>query len=585
MQIEHIFERERISKNSEDAAFLLTNKNLGYCYFSEKPKSRYEGVFFQINGKVFRVIAEIGIKGKLKKIINRFYEIERICSENSEKFFIPFFKNSLVYELKKSCYITLKLDIRGIYSQENFGRYYSIFEENGKLIVKYTKKNEIDGSIEYETYLVIHGAEKYEKIDKWEKVFYERDKERNSWPFELYIYSALRIKAKRLIFCFSENKDKATKEADDIAKNTDLLKEMQRVTVMKNLSLDRKKFLRELKFAYLCCLNSLNQLRDSEGIIAGLPWFFQHWTRDELVTMSIFEPKERKKILLKYLKKIKEDGRVENILNSEKTNADSVGWLFKRISENLVLFSPKEKKIIADILEDVVDRLQIRYMMNGFIYNEKCETWMDTSFADDKGRDGARIEIQAMFLNMLLLAYKLTGNEKYKKSEERLREKLRRDFWNGKILADGFQDFTIRPNIFLAFYIYPKILSREEWEICFENSLKKLWCNWGGISTIDKEHHLFFPKDTGEDPRSYHRGNSWFYLNNLTALSLHRINKKKFKRYIEKILDASTKDILWNGAISHHSELSSAGKLSANGCVAQAWSAATYIEAINEIFG
>jgi glycogen debranching enzyme len=71
-------------------------------------------------------------------------------------------------------------------------------------------------------------------------------------------------------------------------------------------------------------------------------------------------------------------------------------------------------------------------------------------------------------------------------------------------------------------------------------------------------------------------------LNNLAALVLYKVNRKKFEKYVEKILKSSARDILWLGAIGHHSEISSAEKQEARGCVAQAWSAALYIELINE---
>ena len=51
---------ERIVKY--DASFLLANKIGGYCWLSSKPDSRYNGVFFNINGKMYKVIEDIKIK-------------------------------------------------------------------------------------------------------------------------------------------------------------------------------------------------------------------------------------------------------------------------------------------------------------------------------------------------------------------------------------------------------------------------------------------------------------------------------------------------------------------------------------------
>jgi len=161
---------------------------------------------------------------------------------------------------------------------------------------------------------------------------------------------------------------------------------------------------------------------------------------------------------------------------------------------------------------------------------------------------------------------------------------VRAEFWDGKILADGLADWTIRPNVFLAAYLYPKLLSKEEWAQCFDNILPKLWLSWGGLATIDQTDSRFINSHTGENSASYHNGDSWFYLNNLAALVLHRTDQKRFQKYIDQIIAASTRDILWQGAIGQHSEVSSASKLESSGCFAQAWSAAMYIELIEEVY-
>lgn len=185
---------------------------------------------------------------------------------------------------------------------------------------------------------------------------------------------------------------------------------------------------------------------------------------------------------------------------------------------------------------------------------------------------------------MFRLMYDLTLNHKYKILENTLKIKLKHKFWNGKILADGLNDFTIRPNVFIASYIYPELLQPKEWEACFENSLKSLWLDWGGLSTIDKNNKLFTDTHTGEINKSYHRGDSWFWLNNLAAVELNKINPKKFQNQIQKIISASTEDILWKGCIGCASELSSAKELTSTGCFNQAWSDAMYVEMVDEIF-
>jgi len=96
---------------------------------------------------------------------------------------------------------------------------------------------------------------------------------------------------------------------------------------------------------------------------------------------------------------------------------------------------------------------------------------------------------------------------------------------------------------------------------------------------------LFTNESTGENIKSYHRGDSWFWINNLAALVLNRINKNKFQKYIKKIIEASTEDILWKGCIGCHAELSDAKELTSKGCFNQAWSNAMFIEMVDWVFG
>ena len=256
---------------------------------------------------------------------------------------------------------------------------------------------------------------------------------------------------------------------------------------------------------------------------------------------------------------------------------------------NLIIYKKENEyhKTLYEIesaLEKSVNGLLKHHTKAGFEVNDKLETWMDTEFENDS-RSGIRLEIQALRLSMYKLMFEITQNQKYKVFENILKMKVKDKFWNEKILADGLNDFTIRPNIFIAAYAYPELLTYKEWEACFENALKKLWLDWGGLSTIDKNNPLFTEASTGEDTKSYHRGDSWFWINNMGALTLNRINKNKFKKQIQKIISASTEEILWKGCIGCHAELSSAKELQSKGCFNQAWSNAMFIEAVDEVFG
>jgi glycogen debranching enzyme len=346
--------------------------------------------------------------------------------------------------------------------------------------------------------------------------------------------------------------------------------------------------------------------------------------------LSKIDKKTAENILFSYLDRIDGGGRLPDIVNKENKlgSADAHGWLFFRIRDfvqrihghkrtinsikdslksadeyknknpNIKNYLKKYSLIISkkedvyhknlfeveSCLEKSIMGLLKQHTKDAFETNSAKETWMDTDFNGDN-REGIRIEMQALRLNMYKLMFELTQNQKYRILENLLKSKIRQHFWNGKILADGLNDFTIRPNVFIAAYAYHELLSEGEWEECFENALKALWLDWGGLSTIDKNNLLFCEFNTGEDSRSYHRGDSWFWINNLAALMLNSVNKDKFKSQIKKIIDASTEEILWKGCIGCHSEISSAKELTSKGCFSQAWSNAMYAEMVDEVFG
>jgi glycogen debranching enzyme len=204
---------------------------------------------------------------------------------------------------------------------------------------------------------------------------------------------------------------------------------------------------------------------------------------------------------------------------------------------------------------------------------------------DSLDRSGANIEIQALRLSIYEFAYRLFRKLKYKNLLQKHKKEVLAKFYKNKILLDNLDDQKIRPNVFIAAYVYPELLKKKQWSNCFEIILPKLWLDWGGLSTLDITDQGFVDRYTGQNPSSYHCGDSWFWINNLAAKVLHRTNRLKFNIQINKILQASTQEILWQGIVGHHAELSSASEFKSEGCWSQAWSAALYLELVKQILG
>jgi len=577
----HKLRKDVIQKEVDDAHFLLTNKKGSYAYFSNTPVSKYQGVFFNDNFRMFKTIENIELPVPVTKVVNNFYSVVRERGIVSEEFFMPHNFNSFVYTLKNfDDFITVNLDCRESYEGESMNRAYNIYPEQGKLVVEYVKANS------YRFFLVVGGFVGFQNMRHWRQVFYPLDQRRNS-DFNRYVYSAFKLKGSRFVFSFSTDKYKAMKECNYVLNNyKNLMKKQERSLIYKT-SVKSK----ELRMAYNAALNSLNSLLvnvdGKVGLFAGFPWFFQIWTRDEMVSLkSLSKITNVRPILGRTLSSLLPDGSLPNRFPPSPLEcADGVGWFYKRFNKNTKL-------------KEVVEALLKYHTKDSFAMNYSLDSWMDTV-----DRPGVRIEMQAL----RLFLYKLLGSAKVEREftkteimeevitkgvkkpvsgrelEKELREKVREKFWNRIVLFDGLNDQTIRPNVFIAAYAYPDLLSKKEWIFCFRNVVPRLWNEWGGLATVDKYSPSFVDSYTGETNQSYHNGDSWFWINNMAALLMNRLDRSKFKPYIEKILEASMNEILYSGMVGHHAELSSSKQLDSNGCLAQAWSSALFVELVDEL--
>ena len=560
--------------------FLLTNKIGGYTLLLEKPFSRYYGLFFFDDSKMFKTIEYFDHKSSIRKTINYLWSVQRIFENGLiESFFMPDGHDALFYELNKDSEFDLILDCKNSYDNRSWGRNYEITQELDCVIIHFSKTNDVredsNDESEFDFYLAIFSEGfSFNKKNEWQEINYEVDKKRNSQPFSRWVYNAGSLKCKNAVFAFSKDKKKAIKTAKFVLNNKQILvKEKQDNINGLAKNINAKK---QIQDSYICAINSLNSLIvNNKGIFAGLPWFFQFWARDEAISCKalMYNNLElAKDILFKNINNIDSSGKIKNNSYGNLYSADAVGWIFLRLESlyDRQKLSKKEIDLIKQKLE-----LCIR---KDLIYNEKNETWMDTYY-NDNGREGYRIEIQSLNLAMLRFYKKLVGKD----FETDFKKKVINKFFKNELLLDGINDNTIRPNIFIAAYAYPELLTEKQWINCFDKVLPALWLQWGGLSSIDNNNLLFVNQHTGEDNKSYHRGDSWFWINNLTALVLYRFDKKKYKKYINKIIEASSYEILFSGATGHHAELSSAKELRSEGCLAQAWSSAMFIELIEEI--
>ncbi len=597
MKIVHVLNSAAIEKKTavQNASFFISNNAGGFGHFAASCTSKYQGMFNKFGSDLFRTVECIGpLENEgVAAVENLGHSAIIHHSTFYESFFMPQGRNCLVYQLSRELPAELFLDIRRANDFRQWGRNYKVYEKEAIVVAEFVKKTDgrEDGSSGKEEFSIFVAAKHDGSLARvnaeWIKRNYSSDAQRNS-ASERHVYKAVTITARTLAIAAAKTAAGAIREAELVFKNIDKLKSASKAhyNALCQAGSKLRKESKLLSMANDAAAIALDKLRTSSGLYAGLPWFFQEWSRDELVSCVALPATARRQVVLKYLDRILDDGRLPEVVesnnsNSSNSNADSIGWLFKRASDLIDedKLTAAELKKVKSGLKESIDKLLKSHLKNGFIANDKNETWMDTDFKGDS-RKGVCVEIQAMQLNMYRLMYKFTKEKTYLLLENSLRQNVRKFFWNGSVLADRLNDYTIRPNIFIAAYIYPQLLSKEEWETCVQSALGKLWLDWGGLATIDKSHRNFRSEYTGETNESYHRGDSWFWINNIAAIVMSNINRVKFKNYIQKIVAASINDILWKGAIGCGSELSSAKEQRAEGCLNQAWSNATFIELI-----
>ncbi|MBI4140726.1 hypothetical protein HY485_02705 [Candidatus Woesearchaeota archaeon] len=591
-------------KNIDDGGvkFLLTNRHGAYVLFGHEPKSRYEGVFFRTNHRMIKLIESFVFSEHVTAITNRLGSVSLKRGELAQSFFMPLYRDALVLEMNAVAEFELVLDVKLVDDHRVWGRNYDVMKDGHALVISFSKKTDSrdDNSVfgdEFEVHLAVYAPDlEFLPLQHWEEHKYCDDEARHSQPFARWVFKPCKIRAKDVVFAWGLSRGAAVAEAKEVFDSRDRLRRERENHVHELISACPKIKNEGVSLAYQCAVNALDSLIvGDEFVEAGLPWFYQRWARDEIICTKAFLLQKNfvfaKKILLSYLPKITNEGLLPNIVDRDAPllSSDAVGWLAFRCKElfdaagkkrSSELVSSREKQQMADALQLSLSRVFEHRLNDGLIESKKNETWMDTEFGNDS-RTGFPVEVQALTLALGGVVRRLTG-----KSDKRVAElfsSVRKNFFRNKVLFDTAGHVGIRPNVFIAAYVFPDLLSKNEWIDCFEIILPKLWLGWGGLSSIDKKHPLFTDVYTGEDNKSYHRGDSWFWLNNLAAIVLHRLAHKKFEKYIMAILEASASEILYKGATGFASEISSARELSSKGCVAQAWSNALFIELVREL--
>jgi glycogen debranching enzyme len=597
MKIINQYKNTKTENSTEGPASLVLTNDMGNYLYLSGEETRYQGFYFADNNNyekkpnIYKIIDEIRIleRDEIAEIKNNFFKVVRTSKNGiTEDYFLPDGHDALCVKASKKVQAEVVLDIRHPYDSRQMGRFYEVEVRDEYLVVSYTKRRDwsednLGDKKEFGLFLAVRtDRDSFEKIGEFFSKYYPKDHKRNSYPWDRYVYRAFRMTFKKAVFAVGKTKKEAMEEADAIFKDWDRLYKKTRDEHSELIVPDITDT--EIKMACLCAQHSVKSLIAKNkyvGAYAGLPWFFQYWHRDEALSLSQ---------IYKYDKKAAEqivNAQLDAILErdvfpkqrfpesvTETQSMDAIGILarecFEIFRNNRVSKSFREETIKK--FEKIVPKILKERMDGGLVKNYAQETWMDSV-----DRAGFRIEVQAGILALFKLLYLETDNDQYKILLEDLERQTTKRFYREEMLWDCADSGTTRPNVFLAYYLYPELLLQEKWEKCFDKILPELYLEWGGVASISQIDSRFVSKDTGEGSPSYHNGDSWYFMNNLVASVLYRINPAKYSEYINEIMDASTREILYMGAIGHHSEISSAMCQESLGCEVQLWSSAMYL--------
>ena len=517
-------------------------------------------------------------------------------------------KNILTLHTKGNLELPLVLDCREVYNFSTIGRKYTVTQDFNRTIIRYRKMDsdtedsavsQLQDSVKnFDLFVVVESEVSIKKEREWIETSYALEKKRNAGETKGYVFHPFTIHARdnttvRIVSGFSK------KECFDLLDSIEPVPdnvEIQTHHSTNQLALKQAK----RSFSQLH-ISAADGGKVVPGLYAGVPWFFQFWSRDEAIGLIglILDGKynECKEILFRELGTLGETGLIVNRYpHSELPSADATGWMTKRFLDLLKIaphvFTKKEITLLYTKIHQAISLQQKHHMRNGFMYSEPLETWMDTGRGYDE-RAGCRIEIQVLYLVQLelrkTLSFILSDSHysTYESEQTVFSQNIHAAFLQNDVLCDGITtsgepDTTIRPNIFLTYYLYPNLLTNVEWETVFDRALDALYQSWGGLSTIDKSNTLYCETHTGQTNESYHRGDSWYWVNNLAAICLSRVNAQKYNKFISQIKKASIEEILQHGALGCHAEISDSIELKSLGCYNQLWSNALFIELIEK---
>lgn len=276
----------------------------------------------------------------------------------------------------------------------------------------------------------------------------------------------------------------------------------------------------DMNSVYEVGMRLLKDSYNAKQIFASLPRPEMPLSFFEFLVLPALAPKQRKEVIKKYLHE-------DKILNISTT-----GTLAWAILNTLSDYNEAERLQLEKYFTKCEEYFDCKIDAEGLLATDNQDNWLKSA-----KREGILVENQAFHAKLLDILFLLTDDDLYEFKKKRLMRSVREKM-DGAYVLDRVDCLEVRPNNFIAAFFAPELFMTSEWEETFDASLKmtELWMSWGGLRTLGQNDTNFNPERDSE---------SWFFVNNMAAIVLQKLNREKYSSKIKKIIEASTENASW----------------------------------------
>lgn len=495
MKLRHQFKDKNIEREVNDSmplGFFLSNKIGGMLFFdAKKDLTQY---YARVNDSTLKVIHDINFESPVTALNHKFHSLAVSRKENTNELFVPHYMNALLLKLNERVPVEIVFDLKDIKQKRCMD--HNVYEKQGRVVIRSTS----GGS---SLYTAIQG----------DRLFYESRKQGKML--------CLNIMSPRIALAVSDNEDGAIIEANHLFENEHKIKGVQEKYISAAASFSSP----EKSLAYACALNGMDCMllfaKEENNAIIPVPVFSDVKGHHLCLAMHALLLEGEFGIAKKTLVDELENQHVR--LQKGHGSFEEAAWpvmMFGKLLNHLCAaeklysyFSPKEIQAIAEKIAKLTVILE-------------CQ-------------DQTKLESIALLLSIYNLVHALTKMGDYFDAEQELKAKTRNLLL--KEILPGLSEKILSTedvaSIFLTAYVYPVLLSKDEWKSCFDTVLEKMHNNF---NTLNRKM-----LDNGQPSLDL----ELFGLASLASTVLSRTDSDHYKQQADALVKSTIADVLYKGII------------------------------------